>query len=104
MSETHTETHNLLHVESDRLPATLAARLMRSWIPGTLCLLGIVLLVVSGFSALGVSAFAAFFGAGSATWLTNFLGRLGVSGDEARALEQLDRDYLAVHGHWPDEE
>jgi len=76
---------------------------MRVWIPLTLCLIGIVLLVVEDFDGFGVSAFATFVGAGSSTWLINFLWRLGVSGDDERELEARDRDFLATHGHWPDE-
>ena len=86
------------------LPASLPVRLLRWWIPAGLCLLGVVLLVVDGFDLFGVSAFAAFAGAGSSIWLTNFLWRLGVSGDDERDREAEDRVYLAKHGHWPDEE
>lgn len=101
------------------LPTSLPVRLLRWWIPGALCLIGIGLMIADDFSAFGVSAFAAFAGAGSSTWLINFLWRLGVSGDEERELEGRDRVFLATrgrwpssqerafineHGHWPDEE
>jgi hypothetical protein len=95
--------HRLLRTESDRLPASLPVRLLRSWIPAALCVIGVVLLVADDFDTFGVSAFAAFAGAGSSTWLINFLWRLGVSGDDERELEAKDRAYLAKHGHWPDE-
>jgi hypothetical protein len=105
--------------KSDRLPASLPVKLLRWWIPGTLCLIGIVLMVADGFNGFGVSAFAAFAGAGSSTWLINWLWRLGVSGDEERDLEARDRVFLATrrrwpsarerafiaeHDHWPDED
>jgi hypothetical protein len=93
-----------LNAGSDRLPASLPVRLLRWWIPGALILIGTVLLVADGFDAFGVAAFAAFAGAGSSTWLINFLWRLGVSGDDERDLEAKDRDFLAKHGHWPDED
>jgi hypothetical protein len=101
-----TEGHKstLFKVTSDRLPAGLAVRLLRSWIPAALCLIGVVLLIADDFDTFGVSAFAAFAGAGSSTWLINFLWRLGVSGDDEREREAEDRAYLAKHGHWPDEE
>jgi hypothetical protein len=86
---------------STRLPASLPVRLLRWWIPGALCLIGVGLMVAEGFSAFGVSAFAAFAGAGSSTWLINFLWRLGVSGDDERDLEARDRVFLATRGRWP---
>jgi hypothetical protein len=86
---------------SERLPASLPVRLLRWWIPGALCLIGVGLMVADSFSAFGVSAFAAFAGAGSSTWLINFLWRLGVSGDEERDLEARDRVFLATRGRWP---
>lgn len=86
---------------SERLPANLAVRLLRWWIPGLLCLIGLVLLVVDDFNTFGVSAFAAFVGAGLSTWLINFLWRMGVSGDDEREREAQDRVFLARHGHWP---
>jgi hypothetical protein len=93
----------LFDTRSDRLPASLPIRLVRFWIPLALCLIGTVLMVVDGFDGFGVSAFAAFAGAGSSTWLINFLWRMGISGDEERDLEAKDREFLAEHGHWPDE-
>ena len=94
----------ILNAESDKLPVSLPVRLLRWWIPALLCVIGVVLLVVDNFDGFGVSAFAAFVGAGSSTWLINFLWRLGVSGDDDREREAKDRQYLAQHGHWPDEE
>ena len=109
----------LFQVTSARLPASLPVRLLRSWIPAALCLIGVVLMIADDFNTFGVSAFAAFAGAGSSTWLINWLWRLGVSGDDERELEGRDRVFLAshrrwptteerafidAHGHWPDEE
>jgi hypothetical protein len=94
----------VLDADSDRLPVGLAVRLLRWWIPLALCLLGVAILVIDDFSDAGVDAFAAFVGAGSSIWLINFLWRLGISGDDERDREALDRVYLAKHGHWPDEE
>lgn len=94
----------LFNTSSQHLPSSPLVRLMRWWIPAGLCLLGLILLVADDFNALGVDAFAAFAGAGSSMWLINFLWRLGISGDEERDLEAVDRVYLQQHGHWPDEE
>jgi hypothetical protein len=95
---------SLFNTASDRLPDTLPVRLLRLWIPLALCIIGTILLFADDFDGFGVSAFACFVGAGSSTWLINFLWRLGVSGDDERDLEAKDRDYLAEHGHWPDDQ
>jgi hypothetical protein len=90
--------------DSDRLPISLTVRLMRWWIPAALCVVGVVLMLIDDFDTFGVSAFAAFVGAGASIWLINFLWRLGISGDDEREREAEDRVYLAEHGHWPDED
>ena len=104
--------------DSERLPASLPVKLMRWWIPAALCVIGVVLLVVDNFDTFGAAAFGAFAGAGTSTWLINWLWRLGVSGDDERDREARDRSFLqsrgrwpssqeraflAEHGHWPDE-
>lgn len=94
----------MFRAESEKLPVSLPIRLLRWWIPAALCVIGVVLLVADDFDTFGVSAFAAFVGAGSSTWLVNFLWRLGVSGDDEREREALDRAYLARNGHWPSQQ
>ena len=42
-------------------------------------------------------------GSGLALLLLNVLYRYGVKGDEERVEEEKAREYLAEHGHWPDE-
>jgi hypothetical protein len=96
--------NKVFDTETDRLPASLPVRLLRSWIPAATCLVGIAILVIDDFDGTGLDAFAAFVGAGSSIWLINFLWRLGISGDDERDREALDRVYLAKNGHWPDEE
>ncbi|HTV17114.1 MAG TPA: hypothetical protein VMG12_00545 [Polyangiaceae bacterium] len=91
----------LFRTDTDRLPASLPVRLLRWWIPGALCLIGVILLVADDFDTFGASAFAAFAGAGASTWLINWLWRIGVSGDDERDREALDREFLARHGRWP---
>lgn len=91
----------MFHAESERLPASLSVRLLRWWIPVALCVIGVVLLLADNFDTFGVSAFAAFAGAGSSTWLINWLWRLGVSGDDEREREARDRVFLATRGRWP---
>jgi hypothetical protein len=95
--------NKLFDAESDRLPVSFSVRLLRWWIPLALTLVGVVILVADDFNTTGADAFAAFAGAGSSIWLMNFLWRLGISGDDDRDREALDRVYLAEHGHWPDQ-
>jgi hypothetical protein len=96
--------HSGLDAESAKLPSSPLIRVLRWWLPAALCLFGVVIMVIDGFDGFGVSAFAAFAGAGSSIWLANFLWRLGVSGDDDREQEAEDRAYLAQHGHWPDQD
>jgi hypothetical protein len=98
------QQHNqILGASSPRLPSGPLVQVMRIWLPLSLCLIGVALLVIDDFDGFGVSAFAAFAGAGVSIWLANFLWRMGVSGDDEREQEAADRAYLADHGHWPDE-
>jgi hypothetical protein len=94
----------LFRTQSDRLPASLPIMLLRWWIPGALCLIGVILLVADDFDTFGASAFGAFAGAGASTWLINWLWRIGVSGDDERDREARERVFLAKHGRWPSSE
>ena len=92
----------MFSADSERLPASRWARLLRWWIPAALCLVGVALMVADNFDTFGVSAFAgSFAGAGSSTWLINWLWRLGVSGDDERDREGQERVFLAAHARWP---
>jgi hypothetical protein len=42
-------------------------------------------------------------GSAGALLLLNALFRYGAKGDQERADEEAAREYLAEHGHWPDE-
>jgi hypothetical protein len=42
-------------------------------------------------------------GSAGAILLLNVLFRYGAKGDEERTQEEAAREYLALHGHWPDE-
>jgi hypothetical protein len=68
-------------------------------------------LVVGGFVLLFAvddeirwDGWAMLVGSGLSVLLLNWLFRLGVAGDKERDAEEAARDYLAAHGHWPDEE
>ena len=76
----------------------------RVWVPTVLCLIGIVILVADDFDLFGVDAFAAFCGAGLSVLLINYLWRLGIAGNADRDDEEDARQYLAKHGHWPEDD
>ena len=67
-------------------------------------------LVVGGFVMLFVvegeirwDGWAMLVGSGLSVLLLNWLFRLGVQGDKERDKEEAAREYLGVHGRWPDE-
>jgi hypothetical protein len=69
------------------------------------------LLVVVGFAILLFvddpirwDGWAMCVGSGLAILLLNALFRYGAQGDRERDAENAAREYLARHGHWPDEE
>ena len=83
---------------------TFIKEFWRRWLPLLLCAFGIVMLVVKNFDVFGTDAFAAFCGAGSSIWLTSYLWRIGIAGNRDRDDEEEARQYLAQHGHWPDQD
>jgi hypothetical protein len=76
---------------------------LRYVLPGVLVLAGFVLLFVADGTTRW-DGFAMCVGAGLAVLLMNVLFRLGAKGDEERTAEAEAREYLARHGHWPDED
>jgi len=77
-------------------------RFVRYGLPGGLVLAGFVLLFAAPDNT-RYEGFSMCVGAGLAVFLLNWLFRLGASGDHERAQEDAAREYLAEHGHWPDE-
>jgi hypothetical protein len=77
-------------------------RFVRYGLPAGLVLAGFVLLFAAPDNT-RYEGFAMCVGAGLAVLLLNVLFRLGASGDRERDDEDAAREYLAVHGHWPDE-
>jgi hypothetical protein len=70
-----------------------------------------ILLFVAGWIVLFATdasvrwdGWAMCLGAAGALLLLNVLFRYGAKGDQEREDEDAARDYLAEHGHWPDEE
>ncbi len=77
-------------------------RIVRYGLPAGLVVTGFVLLFAAPESS-RYEGFAMCVGAGLALLLLNVLFRIGAHGDRERDREEAARDYLATHGHWPDE-
>ena len=75
---------------------------VRYGLPALLVVAGFVLLFAAPDSS-RYEGFAMCLGAGLALLLLNLLFRLGATGDREREREDAAREYLAEHGHWPDE-
>lgn len=76
--------------------------LVRYVLPAVLILAGFVLLAF-GSPSNRYDGFAMCVGAGLAVLLLNVFFRVGTKGDRERDREESAREYLARHGHWPDE-
>ena len=75
---------------------------LRYGLPGALVVAGFIVLIVADGSVKW-DGFAMCVGAGLSVLLLNILFRFGAKGDEERKQEDAAREYLAEHGHWPDE-
>lgn len=75
---------------------------VRYGLPAVLILAGFLLLAV-GSSSNRWDGFAMCVGAGLAVALLNAFIRIGSRGDRERDAEEEAREYMARHGHWPDE-
>jgi hypothetical protein len=76
--------------------------IVRYGLPAGLVVAGFVLLFAAPDSS-RYEGFSMCVGSGLALLLLNVLFRIGASGDRERDREEAARDYLAEHGHWPDE-
>ena len=75
---------------------------IRYGLPAALVVAGFVILFAADGSTRW-DGWAMCVGAGLALLLLNVLFRYGARGDEERDAEEKAREYLAEHGHWPDE-
>jgi hypothetical protein len=84
--------------------ARLTARLVfvvRYVVPALVVLGGVIVMALG--SEADVEGGAGIVGAGIAVYAMNWLYRASVNGDRERDAEEAARDYLDMHGHWPDE-
>jgi hypothetical protein len=75
---------------------------VRYGLPALLIVAGFVLLFAAPDSS-RYEGFSMCVGAGLALLLLNVLFRIGAKGDREREEEDAAREYMAQHGHWPDE-
>jgi hypothetical protein len=75
---------------------------VRYGLPALLIVAGFVLLFAAPDSS-RYEGFSMCVGAGLALLLLNVLFRIGAKGDREREQEDAAREYMAEHGHWPDE-
>ena len=75
---------------------------IRYVLPALLIVVGFVILAVAD-DELRWDGWAMCVGSGLALLLLNVLYRYGIKGDQERDDEERAREFLAQHGHWPDE-
>jgi hypothetical protein len=75
--------------------------IVRYVVPAAIVIAGIV--VMSLGSEAELEGGAGIVGAGLAVYAISWLYRASVDGDRERDAEEAARDYLDLHGHWPDE-
>jgi len=78
-------------------------RIWHYWIPGALCSLGILLVVLGGGTADAAVDGAPVFSAGAFIWLGGIFYRMSQSSRLDRDDETSARAFFTEHGHWPDE-
>ena len=82
----------------------MTMKFVRTWLPVTIIVAGLVVAAATGFSETGLEGGALIVSAGLSVWLINLLYRIGVRGDRERDVEDRARAYFAEHGRWPDED
>jgi hypothetical protein len=78
-------------------------RAIRLWMPVSILVAGVVLVIVRGGDETSFDGAAALWGAGLSVMLLNWLHRMGVAGDSERDDEDRAREYFDAHGRWPDD-
>jgi hypothetical protein len=74
---------------------------LRYVLPGAIVLAGAIIMVLGGENNL--EGGAGIISAGLAVYVISWMYRVSAYGDGAREEEEAARDYLSMHGHWPDE-
>jgi hypothetical protein len=75
---------------------------VRYALPGVIVLAGVIIMTLGG--EVDLEGGASIVSAGLIGYLTSWLYRVSAYGDGARKeQEEAARDYLSLHGHWPDD-
>jgi hypothetical protein len=77
---------------------------IRYTLPAIIVAVAVLLVAIRGVGDLvALEAAAMLAGAGLSVFLLNWLYRVGVDGEADRDREEAAREFLDLHGHWPDE-
>jgi hypothetical protein len=76
---------------------------LRYWLPGIICLVGIVYGMSRNLDETGLEGAVLGVAAGSSLWLITMLMRVGIVGDKDRDEEDRARAFFDEHGRWPDD-
>ena len=74
---------------------------LRYVLPGVIVLAGALIMALGG--EVNLEGGAGIVGAGLAVYVISWWYRVSAYGDGAREAEEAARNYLSMHGHWPDE-
>jgi hypothetical protein len=74
---------------------------LRYVLPGVIVLAGGIIMAMGG--EVDLEGGAGIISAGMAVYAVSWMYRVSAYGDGAREEEEAARDYLSMHGHWPDE-
>lgn len=77
--------------------------ILRYWLPGIICVVGVAYGLLRGMDELGLEAAVLGVAAGSSLWLITVLMRVGIRGEKDRDEEDAARVYYDRHGYWEDE-
>jgi len=74
---------------------------IRYWLPAVVFVAGLIIMSLG--STADLEGGAGIVSAGAAVFFVNWLYRIGVTGDRERDAEEEAREFLDLHGYWPDE-
>ncbi len=75
----------------------------RVWLPLGIAVVGTVAIVLGHARTPLAGAGVVLLGVALIVWMINWMFRMSVESNRDRETEERAREYLDVHGHWPDE-
>ncbi len=79
-------------------------RFIRLWLPAGLIVAGIAIAIAGGLDRPAFEVGTPFIAAGLVIFAVNFLVRLSFHEERDRERDAAQRQYMAEHGRWPDEQ